>query len=422
VIPVLFRFTFETLPSQLILYALALGIIAYVGWSGWRGTAGELDKKTQTFGPPVRAQQIQRALGFAALAAVIVYMALPYALPASAPFRGGKGEGLPIHAYGILLMLGFLSAVSLASKMAEREWLGEQGVRVKELIQDQLSLLALVGGVLGSRLLFVLVNWNEQGISGLFSLSGGLVFYGGLLGAIALSVWFARRHRLDFMRLADLCIPTVSLGQCLGRLGCFSAGCCWGDPARAHFPFAVHFPGAQLAKNIFGQLGGTSSLAYQSQAEDKRYVIEATGQVVHQLVPGAVRISDWAREHGHTLGLHPTQLYESLGQLTLFVLLVVMRRYRRFHGQIIGMWLMLYAVLRSSVELFRGDLERGTLHGLLQSLGAQALATKISPEAWYNVSTSQFISMCMFALGASILYRRGRAVMGAGTLGLAAEA
>jgi phosphatidylglycerol:prolipoprotein diacylglycerol transferase len=70
-----------------------------------------------------------------------------------------------------------------------------------------------------------------------------------------------------------------------------------------------------------------------------------------------------------------------------------------------------YAVLRSTVELFRGDLERGTLHGLLESLGS-GLAERLRPEAWYNISTSQFISICMFALGATILYRQGRAVWG----------
>jgi phosphatidylglycerol---prolipoprotein diacylglyceryl transferase len=210
------------------------------------------------------------------------------------------------------------------------------------------------------------------------------------------------------MRLADVCIPTVSLGQCLGRLGCFSAGCCWGDVASPGTHWAVHFPGAQQVKNLFGQAGDTASLAYQSQIEDKRFVIEATGEIVHSYVPGAVRIADWVKEHGHTLGLHPTQLYESFGQLCLFVALVVMRKHRRFHGQILGVWLMCYAVLRTTVELFRGDLERGTLHGLLETFGWTGLADKIRPEAWYNISTSQFISICMFALGAAILYRQGK--------------
>jgi phosphatidylglycerol:prolipoprotein diacylglycerol transferase len=113
-------------------------------------------------------------------------------------------------------------------------------------------------------------------------------------------------------------------------------------------------------------------------------------------------------QHGHTLPVHPTQLYESLGQILLFVALLAMRPFRRFHGQIFGMWLMCYAVLRSSVELFRGDVERGTLNGLLNYLQASSLAQKVPLEAWYNISTSQFISICMFTLGATVLFRKAR--------------
>jgi phosphatidylglycerol:prolipoprotein diacylglycerol transferase len=121
-----------------------------------------------------------------------------------------------------------------------------------------------------------------------------------------------------------------------------------------------------------------------------------------------VRIADWVAQHGHTLGVYPTQLFESVGQLVLFMGLMYARRFRRFHGHILALWLMAYAVLRSTVELFRGDVERGTLHGLLQSLGAQGLADAVPLEAWYNMSTSQFISLCMFTFGAVLLAQKGR--------------
>jgi len=71
---------------------------------------------------------------------------------------------------------------------------------------------------------------------------------------------------------------------------------------------------------------------------------------------------------------------------------------------------MLYAVLRTTVELFRGDLERGTLHGLLESLDAHAWAARVAPDAWYNISTSQFISLVMFAVGATLMVRGLRSV------------
>jgi phosphatidylglycerol:prolipoprotein diacylglycerol transferase len=410
-IPVLFRFTFNTGLSQGLLYLFAVAVIAYVAWTGWRSAEGAYDPKRKVHAEPPVADRATRAAMFGGIAAVVAYFGLPYALPPSAPFLGGKGLGIPIHTYGLLLISGFILASNICATMAEKEWLGERSLKMREFVQDKVTMAALVGGIAGSRILFVIVNWKEQGLSGLFSLDGGLVFYGGLMGAIGLCYAMARYQGIDFLRLSDVAIPTVSLGQCLGRLGCFSAGCCWGDPTRAGFPLGVNFPGSTTAKNILGQLSHTASLIFQSQTEDKRYIVEATGQVVHQAMPGAVRISDWVMSHGHSLPVHPTQLYESLGQLGLFVALVVMRRYRRFHGQIIGVWLMSYAVLRSTIELFRGDLERGTLHGLLESVGS-GLADSIRPEAWYNVSTSQFISLCMFALGATILYRQGRTVWG----------
>src|SRR5678809_174012 len=80
---------------------------------------------------------------------------------------------------------------------------------------------------------------------------GGLVFYGGFLGAVAFSVWYMRKHEMSFFPYADALGPTVAIGQALGRLGCFAAGCCWGGACDAHYAFAARFP--------------AESLAYQSQ-------------------------------------------------------------------------------------------------------------------------------------------------------------
>ncbi len=417
-LPILFRFTFTSLWAQLVLYAVALGTVAYIAHNGWRGTLGDLDPKKGTRAEPLFQDKLWRAAGFGLAGAVLAYFGLKYALPADA-FPGGKGEGIPLHTYGVLLASGFITALTVAGRLAQDEWRkvqlvnGEwvdvEGPKKREQVMD-LAFWVLLGGIGGSRLLFVLVNWQDyaRDWTQVFSLGGGLVFYGGLIGAAVAAYFFARKHDMDFMRLADVCIPTVSLGQCLGRLGCFSAGCCWGDVAPSHAATAVHFPGGGLAQDLFGRAGGTSSLAYSSQAEDARYVVEATGHILHEAAPGAVRISDQVLQLGHTLGVYPTQLFESVGQLALFAGLLYARRFRRFHGQIFALWLMAYAVLRSTVELFRGDVERGTLHGLLQSLGAQGLAQAVPLEAWYNVSTSQFISLCMFSFGAVLLYQKGR--------------
>jgi phosphatidylglycerol---prolipoprotein diacylglyceryl transferase len=416
-LPILFRLSFESLWSQVLLYALALLLVGYIARNGWRGALGA-GKGPGPRPEPTRSDRAQRAAVFGGIGAGLAFYGLQYALPASA-FPGGKGDGIPVHTYGVLLALGFVCAVSVAARLARDEWrrvvwvdgrgfVDVEGPRRREQVLD-LALWVLVGGLVGSRVLFILVNWKDYASNwtSIFSLGGGLVFYGGLIGAGGAAYAFARVHGLDFLRLADVALPTVSLGQALGRLGCFCAGCCWGGTAGADAPLAVRFPGARVAQDLFGHLTGNGSNAFHSQVKDGRYVVEATGEVLHQAAPGAVRISEWAAQHGTTLPVHPTQLFESLGQALLFVALLALRRHRRFHGQIFALWLMAYAVLRSTVELFRGDTERGTLHGLLAG-NAPSLAHWVPLEAWYNVSTSQFISLCMFTFGATLLYQRSR--------------
>lgn len=308
-----------------------------------------------------------------------------------------RKEGIPIHTYGVMLGSGFLSAVTVAGWLCAHEWSGDEGLRKRDQMFD-LSFYVFASGVGGSLLLYNIVNYKTFP-------SGGLVFYGGLIGASATVYWYCKKHDIQFMRLADIMAPCVSLGQAFGRLGCFSAGCCWGKVAPAGHALAVQFPGP-AAKDILGNSPGVASLAYSSMADraETRWVLENTGQIVHEPVAGAVRISQWVAEHGHTLPVHPTQLYESLGQIILFSGLMALRSTRRFHGQIFGLYLMCYAILRSSVELFRGDVERGTLHGLLKDISA-GLESLVPLEAWYNISISQFISICLFALGAIIVGR-----------------
>jgi phosphatidylglycerol:prolipoprotein diacylglycerol transferase len=406
-LPVLIHFQFLTPFSQAVAYLLALGVVAYSVYSSWLPAAP---------GAPESAQDVWFRRGSYAVGSVAASLvALHYMLPASA-FLGGKGEGLPLHTYGLLLATGFLLAVRVSALLAEREW-RQDGVKRRNQVLD-LAFWVLLSAIAGSKLLFMLVNWRDQGpqfAAALTSpsrfidlLSGGLVFQGGLIGAMLASYLYAKKHDMDFFRLADVAAPTVSLGAAIGRLGCFSAGCCWGDVAPQGSRFAVFFPGPERALDVFGRYVNTASLAFQSQLSDHRWVLESTGQLFHQAVPHAVQVSDWVMRHHHTLAVYPTQILDSLGNLTLFVVMMAARRLRRFHGQILGMWLMAYAVLRTSVELFRGDVERGTLHGLLDSVGGASLADKVPLEAWYNLSTGQFISLCMFALGATLLVRRSR--------------
>lgn len=396
--PVLYRFTFNSPTGLVFAYLLALGIIVYTTWNGWRTAVGPLDPKTGTYKDATRDQRMERARLYAIIGVGLAAAGLYYALP-EVPFIGkGKGEGIPLHTYGILIGIGFLGAVSISAYLAEREWLGEQGKKMREQIFD-LAFYVFVGGIGGSVLLFNIVNIKDVISSGP---QMGMVFQGGLICASGVAYWYGKKHDIDFLRLADIGLPTVSLGSAFGRLGCFSAGCCWGKPRPSGAWLAVKFPDSHV-QDLFGsQSGGVASAAYASMSnhrEETRWIIESTGEVFKDAVPGAVRISDWVASHGHTLPIHPTQLYESAIQFSLFVIFISLRPFRKFHGMIAGAWLMVYAIERSTVELFRGDGERGTIHGWLDF---------IPREAWWNISTSQFGSICIFSLGAWLLWTQYR--------------
>ena len=401
-LPTLIDIRFDTPFAQGVLYLVAVLLLAYGIWAGWRNAPGRFDPKTRKELPPTREQRTQRAVIYGVLFTVLIYLGLHYALPSTA-FLGSKGEGFPLHTYGLMLMAGFAAAILVSARLAEREWGGAEGIQRRNDAMD-LAVWVVLGGIGGSKILFILVTpkdfvdalgsgslWKVLG-----ALGGGFVFYGGLIGA-ALAVWlFCRARKIPFLRLGDIIVPTVALGQAFGRLGCFAAGCCWGKPASIHLPWAVRFPGSERALTLFGQHTG-GAIVWDSQAQDMhRWVIESTGQVFDHAVPGAIRISDWVAQHGTSLPIHPTQLYESLAQLLLFVALMIARKYRRFHGQIVAMYLIGYAIIRTTVELFRGDFERGTLHKLID---------QVPLDAWWNISTSQFISLVMFALGVTLLVR-----------------
>jgi phosphatidylglycerol:prolipoprotein diacylglycerol transferase len=142
------------------------------------------------------------------------------------------------------------------------------------------------------------------------------VFYGGLIGALPVAWWYARKHNLPPWPTADVLAPGVALGQAVGRLGCFAAGCCYGRPAEV--PWAVTF------KDI--------------------YTTRTVGTPLD--VP-----------------LHPTQLYEAAATLLIFGLLIWMSRKKLFHGQVALAYVFLYSLARFVIEFYRGDAARGTVLG-----------------------------------------------------------
>ena len=284
------------------------------------------------------------------------------AVVAGALWRAGILDGeirLPLHTYGLLIASAFLVGIWLAQREARRR--GQDPERLADL-----AFWILVAALVGSRVYFILVNWGDYfGPNALVATAfgriprllafweGGLVFYGGFIGAALTAWWYMRRHRMPFLPYADTLIPSVAFGHFLGRLGCFSAGCCWGGVAHGHLPWAVRFP--------------PESLAYQTFAGREN--------------PAAFLAPDRLT----TLPLHPVQLYEAFGELAIFLVLVAVVRPRKaFHGQVLATWLLAYAVLRTVVELFRADVERGVVRGL---------------------GVGQWTSLAIFAVGAALWAR-----------------
>jgi phosphatidylglycerol:prolipoprotein diacylglycerol transferase len=265
----------------------------------------------------------------------------------------------PINTYGVLLALAFLVALIVAARLATRDQLP------RERIYD-LGLWMLLAALIGSK---VLMLWTEPAYREnpwqLFSLdflrSGG-VFYGGLIGAILTGYLLSRRYKLPWWKTADAFAPGIALGQSIGRLGCFSAGCCWGKPTT--LPWGVHFT---------------------EQGH------EITGVPIYD-------------EQFNPLHLHPTQLYEAFATLLFFFFLIWLHRRKRFSGQVILFYMVLYGAARFLIEFLRDD-PRGDIAGLTTMTG---------------LSTSQMISLIVGIAGLIILVLRWRRANGDG--GSVAEA
>ncbi len=276
------------------------------------------------------------------------FFAIPYWLTADGLKHGGYVD-LPLHTYGLMIAIGFIVAITLSAREARRSGIfpgqsppmdDEARERAGNAVMD-LAFWVLIAAIVGARVYFIFVNWGgPEGYGAnpgnIFKFwTGGLVFYGGLIGAVSASVWYARRNGINFLRLADIGMPTVSIGQFFGRLGCLSAGCCWGRTAPAGFPLALKFP--------------PGSLAYDTLVNE-RHVLSASA--------------------ASTPPLYPTQLMDGVGELLIFLVLVgIIRPRKRYDGQVMLAWCFLYPLLRFSDELFRGDTERGVYTAIHVSVG-----------------------------------------------------
>lgn len=207
-----------------------------------------------------------------------------------------------VNWYGFMVALGFLAGLWTASRRGLRAgWNPETVLDIGPWL--------ILGAVIGARLLYVITFWREQfagepWLEVLKVWKGGLVYYGGLIGASLACILFARVKRFELWKLADLLAPSIPLGYVFGRVGCFLNGCCYGAPCK--LPWAVHYPAPH-------------------------------------------------ETHAAEVGVHPTQIYDAILSLGLYAGLAWFFPRRRFPGQVFAAYLIGYACLRGFVEIFRGD-------------------------------------------------------------------
>ena len=244
----------------------------------------------------------------------------------------------PIHWYGLLLARGFIAGIWTASRRATRDR------SAPENVVDAGAWL-IIGAIIGARALYVVSYWDVVFKDPLFPKvpwtevfmvqRGGLVFYGGLIGATASGLIYVWKNKLPVWKFADALAPSIALGYVPGRIGCLMNGCCFGRETSV--PWAIQYP------------------------------------------------SDHSTSPHH---VHPTQVYDALLSLGLYLGLAWLHRRKKFDGQIFASYLLCYSVTRSVVESFRGDYPVRYLDGI--------------------ATPAHLVSIGIFAAGAILFWRLPR--------------
>jgi phosphatidylglycerol:prolipoprotein diacylglycerol transferase len=393
----------DWLPANLPLYLFVL-VVGFVLAALVRLLAGYVRQ-------PIVKEALRGAAfwlgGFGVLAALVIWFA-----------ADRMPQGLPIYGFGMMLFLAFLVCTWLAGRRAESEGIAP------ELIQD-VAIWLFIGGLIGARLTFLRFEKNmsfSEMLSEFYKIwDGGIVLYGSVVGGlIAYFCYYGfllvfRKYRLPTLQLADILAPSIAVGLCLGRFGCFLNGCCYGQVACPTCPvYAVHFPlsapareglveqgyqtpaGFTLARRQPKDVGARvdkvdpASLAYQAGLRDGDLILQVNDCYIEareneegnrvilpvdmlarclvynwprgqtQLRLKVKHAADGAEEElppiaPRTLGLHPTQLYEVVSMALLFLVLTAYYPLRRRPGQVVAVLMAAYGVHRYLNELLRDD-------------------------------------------------------------------
>jgi prolipoprotein diacylglyceryltransferase len=314
---------------------------------------------------------------------------------------------IPIYGYGTMLFLAFVFCTWLAVRLGRREGIS------RERIQD-LAIWIFVGGVIGARAVFI-IQYHSMFTSfwQFFQLwDGGLVFYGGPIGAViayyvAYFLWL-RKDAFSSWKMADVVAPCAALGLALGRVGCLLNGCCYGNVACTECP-AVHFPLCAPPVTTMVKRGYQTAAGFtvQTSPPDSNHPTNVVRSVLANspaeqagLKPGdkIVKVngkdtfsyndlddylrSQWPRGETElelmvardgpggettqtigpfrpmTIGLHPTQIYESISMVLLLFFLLSYYPFKRRDGSVMVLFMVGYAVHRFLNEMLRTDTEK----------------------------------------------------------------
>lgn len=205
---------------------------------------------------------------------------------------------ITIYSYGFMIALGFILCVMFAEKRCVK--LGLDGEKIYSL-----AFWAIGGGLLGAKILYYITDIKNiiENPSILLDIANGFVVYGGIIGGVIGGSLFVRKYKLDFWKYFDLAMPSVSLAQGFGRIGCFLAGCCYGRETES--AFGIVFENSPFA-------------------------------------PNGVR-------------LLPTQLISSAGDFLICFILCLYARNSKKSGTVGGLWLILYSIGRFALEFLRND-------------------------------------------------------------------
>ena len=247
------------------------------------------------------------------------------------------GVVIPFHTYGLMIAIGFLLGIATVRKLSQKS-----GMNADD--NADLAFWLLVYGFLGSRILFIItrISYFIDHPADMFKVwEGGLVFFGGLILSTAYAFYHFKKHKLNPWRMIDVLSPGLVIAHAFGRLGCFAAGCCYG------------------------------------RVTDLPWGVSLQSELIDDSLRG--------------IPIHPVQLYEFGALLILYFGLLRVFKTKQMDGQVGLTYFMTYPIIRSVIEIFRGDSIRGfVIDGIL--------------------STSQFISILVFGAALSVLLFRRKSV------------